>query len=142
MTLDALIGLYEQSIQGRASHTQPTRKSIIRVFRSSWKHGFDIPVRSITKGQIRLWLTEQESRMKKSSFNEYIRFVRHLFVVALEHKAIADSPADDLKQSVGVGIHRPLARDFIAILNDHYATWREARAELNALPLGSATWKE
>jgi predicted metal-dependent hydrolase len=30
---------------------------------------------------------------------------------------------------------------FIAILNEHYPTWREARAELNELPLAAASWK-
>ena len=31
---------------------------------------------------------------------------------------------------------------FIAILDEHYPTWREARAELNALPLGAEVWRE
>jgi predicted metal-dependent hydrolase len=31
---------------------------------------------------------------------------------------------------------------FIAILTEHYPTWREARAELNDLPLVAETWKE
>ena len=31
---------------------------------------------------------------------------------------------------------------FIAILGEHYPTWREARAELNDLPLAAKTWKE
>lgn len=31
---------------------------------------------------------------------------------------------------------------FVALLNEHYPTWREARAELNELPLGSGAWKE
>lgn len=30
---------------------------------------------------------------------------------------------------------------FIEILGKHYPTWREARAELNELPLGAADWK-
>lgn len=30
---------------------------------------------------------------------------------------------------------------FIAILEKHYPTWREARAELNELPLSAETWK-
>ena len=30
---------------------------------------------------------------------------------------------------------------FIAILSEHYPTWREARAELNDLPLVAETWK-
>lgn len=29
---------------------------------------------------------------------------------------------------------------FVALLNEHYPSWREARAELNALPLGAETW--
>lgn len=31
---------------------------------------------------------------------------------------------------------------FIAILSKHYPTWREARAELNELPLTAEAWKE
>lgn len=31
---------------------------------------------------------------------------------------------------------------FIAILNEHYPSWREARAELNDLPLAAEVWKE
>lgn len=31
---------------------------------------------------------------------------------------------------------------FIALLDEHYPTWREARAELNALPLGAEEWAE
>jgi len=29
---------------------------------------------------------------------------------------------------------------FVAILDQHYPTWREARAELNELPLGAERW--
>ena len=31
---------------------------------------------------------------------------------------------------------------FVALLAQHYPTWREARAELNALPLAAEVWKE
>lgn len=31
---------------------------------------------------------------------------------------------------------------FISILEEHYPTWREARAELNELPLTAEVWKE
>ena len=30
---------------------------------------------------------------------------------------------------------------FVAILDDHYPTWREARVELNELPLSAESWK-
>ena len=31
---------------------------------------------------------------------------------------------------------------FVAILDEHYPTWREARAELNELPLAAEVWRE
>jgi len=31
---------------------------------------------------------------------------------------------------------------FIAILDEHYSSWREARGELNALPLAAEVWKD
>lgn len=32
--------------------------------------------------------------------------------------------------------------DFVALLNKHYPNWREARAELNELPLTAEVWRE
>jgi hypothetical protein len=40
MTLENLPGLYEQSIQGFAVHTQVTRKSILKKFKETRSHGF------------------------------------------------------------------------------------------------------
>lgn len=31
---------------------------------------------------------------------------------------------------------------FISLMNEHYPSWREARAELNDLPLGAEVWRE
>lgn len=31
---------------------------------------------------------------------------------------------------------------FLALMSEHYPTWREARAELNELPLGAESWRE
>jgi len=31
---------------------------------------------------------------------------------------------------------------FLALMNENYPTWREARVELNELPLGAVVWKE
>ena len=30
---------------------------------------------------------------------------------------------------------------FLSLLNKHYPAWREARAELNELPLGAESWR-
>jgi hypothetical protein len=39
-------------------------------------------------------------------------------------------------------IERKHSDRFIAILEKHYPSWREARAELNELPLAASVWKE
>jgi predicted metal-dependent hydrolase len=39
-------------------------------------------------------------------------------------------------------IERTHSDRFLAILGEHYPTWREARAELNELPLAAESWNE
>lgn len=42
-----------------------------------------------------------------------------------------------------VHLHEPTHSErFITLLQEHYPTWREARAELNELPLGAEQWRE
>jgi integrase len=120
MTLTELFALYEQSLQGFAKKTQGTRKSILKIFKSTWKHGLEMQVRAVTKGQLGIWLSEQRPRLKNSSFNEYTRFVRQLFEIALDHKAIGDSPAVDFKE---VRVEKPIRttpswENFLAIVNE------------------------
>jgi len=120
MTLGALLTLYEESIRGLAEHTQETRKSILAAFKKTWKHGLEIQLREVTKGQLRIWLSEHQSRLKNASFNEYLRFIRHLFAIALDHKVIGESPAADFKQ---VKVDKPIRQSpswdqFLAIVND------------------------
>src|SRR5712671_977473 len=105
LTLAGLLALYEQSIKGLAAHTQATRKSILKKFKESWKHGFDLRAGAVNRGQLSLWLSEHRARLKGSSYNEYVRFLRHVFVIALDHRAIADSPAAGFKQ---VRVEKPI----------------------------------
>ena len=105
MTLAALIALYEESIKGLAEHTQATRKSILKAFKETWKHGLDIQVRTVTTGQLKLWLSEHRSRLKNASHNEYVRFVRNLFTLAVDHKVISESPAAAFK---GLKVETPI----------------------------------
>jgi hypothetical protein len=39
-------------------------------------------------------------------------------------------------------IARTHSEHFLALMSKHYPAWREARAELNELPLGAAVWNE
>jgi predicted metal-dependent hydrolase len=34
------------------------------------------------------------------------------------------------------------SEQFLTLMSKHYPAWREARAELNELPLGAAVWNE
>jgi hypothetical protein len=56
MTLASLLGLYEQSIQGLAEHTQATRKSILKSFKETWTHGLEIQISAISTGHLQIWL--------------------------------------------------------------------------------------
>lgn len=47
---------------------------------------------------MKIWLSEQRSRLKNSSYNEYLRFLRHLFQIGVDHKVMAESPVAGLKQ--------------------------------------------
>ena len=118
MTLAALLQLYEQSIKGLGEHT--TRRSILKAFKESWRHGLEMQVGAVTKGQLRIWLSEQRVRLKNSSFNEYLRFIRHLFLIALDHKVIGDSPVAEFKQ---VKVEKPIRptptwEQFLEIVDD------------------------
>jgi integrase len=98
MTLEGLLALYEESIQGLAEHTRATRKSIVKRFKETWPHGLQMQVSAISAGQIQLWLSKHQARLKNSSYNEYLRFLRHLFTIAINHKVIAESPVMSFKQ--------------------------------------------
>ena len=120
MTLSELLAIYEQAIQGLAPHTQGTRKSILKIFKNTWKHGLEMGVAAVSKGQLGIWLSEQRARLKNSSFNEYTRFIRQVFEIALDHKAISDSPAADFKE---VRVEKPIRAtpswdDFLTIVGN------------------------
>lgn len=98
MSLDSLLKLYEENVCQYDAKTRKTRISILGIFRESWSHGFDVLVRKITQLDLELWLAGHRQRLKHSSFNEYVRFVRQLFEIAVKQKAIAASPAVSIKE--------------------------------------------
>lgn len=53
------------------------------------------------------------------------------------------APADWVVVHEMIHLMEPTHSDrFIAILTEHYPAWREARGELNDLPLAAEVWKE
>lgn len=95
MSLEHLLKLYEQSIQQYDKKTVQTRSSILKIFRGTWTEGFGLQVGDISTAKLEAWLAKQRKRLRKSSYNEYLRFLRQLFLLALKSEAIAVSPAGE-----------------------------------------------
>jgi len=120
LTLSELLKLYEVSLSQFDQKTQATRRSILKKFKESWDHGFEISVKTVTPAQIELWLAKHKARLKKVSLNEYIRFTRQLFALGLKARAIANSPAADFKLLRPETPVRatPTWKQFLAIVRD------------------------
>ncbi len=52
-----------------------------------------------------LWLGSRRAKLKNATYNEYARFLRQMFDLAVKLRAIADSPAATLR---GLGVESPI----------------------------------
>ena len=59
----------------------------------------------MSSGQLELWLAGRRPNIKNSTFNEYARFVRHLFDLAVKLRALPASPAAAIK---GLRVETPI----------------------------------
>jgi integrase len=105
MTLEELLRLYVERLGQYAPKTIASRQSILKIFKQTWPHGLNISVHSISTGQLELWLATRRPNFKNASYNEYARFLRHLFELALKFRVIATSPAASLK---GLRVETPI----------------------------------
>jgi integrase len=105
MTLEELLRLYEERLGQYAPKTVATRQSILKIFKHSWSHGLNVSVQSISTGQLQMWLAGKRTNFKNATYNEYARFLRHLFELALDFRVIAASPAAGLK---GLRVETPI----------------------------------
>jgi len=103
--LSELLRLYEERLDQYAPKTVATRKSILKIFKETWKFGFDVPVKKISTGQIELWLASRRAKMKNATYNEYARFVRHVFGLGVKLRVLSSSPAAEIK---GLRVEAPL----------------------------------
>jgi len=85
------------------------------------------------------WLYVQQMKTKWGSCNHHAGRIRL-------NTELVKKPRDLLEYVI---VHEMLhliesthSDRFISLLNKHYPTWREARAELNELPLGAEKWGE
>jgi len=96
MTLEELLRLYVEKLNQYAPKTIALRQSILKIFKQTWAHGLSISVHFISTGQLELWLAGRRANFKNASYDEYARFLRHLFELALKFRVIAKSPASSL----------------------------------------------
>ena len=97
MTLAGLLDIYQQNLKTLDTKTIETRESIVKRFKETWQGGLEIQVREITSNALRSWLGQHRDRLKKSSLNEYLRFLRQIFEAALHERVIAESPAAEIE---------------------------------------------
>ncbi|MGA2543059.1 MAG: hypothetical protein ABSG78_16020 [Verrucomicrobiota bacterium] len=76
MTLEELLRLYEERLGQYAPRTIATRRSIFKIFKKTWPYGLDLPVHSVSAGQLELWLASRRANFKNATSNEYARFLR------------------------------------------------------------------
>ncbi len=105
MTLSGLLTIYEESLNRYAGKTIATRKSILKIFRTTWTHGVDTALRDISTAQLEMWLGSRRQNLKNATYNEYARFVRHLFELAVKLRVLAESPAAAIK---GLKLETPI----------------------------------
>lgn len=102
---------------------------------------------SVLPGMIRKWETRLGVRVKsyflqrmKTKWGSCNSRARHIRL----NTELVKKPKDLLEYVLVhemVHLIAPTHSDrFVALLTQHYPTWREARAELNALPLGAERW--
>ena len=105
MTLEELLRLYDDGLTRYAPKTAATRRSILKIFKETWELGLDIPLKTVSVGQIELWLAARRSHFKNATYNEYARFIRHVFELAVKLRALPASPAEEIK---GLKVETPI----------------------------------
>jgi hypothetical protein len=105
MTLEELLKKYDESLGRYASKTAATRRSILKIFKETWTLGLGLQLKSISAGQIELWLGARRVNFKNATYNEYARFIRHVFELAVKLRALPSSPVEEIK---GLKVETPI----------------------------------
>jgi hypothetical protein len=92
ITLNELLGKFVGINQGKAAKTKETNASIIKIFKATWKHGFDILVADIRPSHLNEWLAQHEGRLKNTTYNRYAGLLKQLFEIAVNDRIISVSP--------------------------------------------------
>ncbi len=98
LSVSALADRYLESIAYLDDKTVRTRKSIAKQFKATWPGGMDQAIQSVRASEIHTWLGMHSGRIGKATLNEYLRFVRKMFELALNDRMVMENPAATIKQ--------------------------------------------
>lgn len=96
-TLEALIGKFVAINQGKAAKTRATNQSIINQLKATWKFGLSLRVVDVKPSHLNEWLAVHEGRLKNTSYNRYVGFLKQLFEIAVTDRVISVSPVEGIK---------------------------------------------
>ena len=95
LTLRDLCTRYLATIKSQAKTTVSLKTTVIERLLATFQPGPEIRVSKIKPSDLKAWIAGYE--FGYSSYNHYAQVVKALFEIAVEDKAIVDSPAKDLK---------------------------------------------
>lgn len=78
--------------RGKSEKTKATNKSILNIFKTTWKQGLDIRVSEIKPSHLNEWLAQHEARIKNTTYNRYATLLKQLFEIAVNDRMISESP--------------------------------------------------
>ena len=126
----------------RPGSDQAKRASIIHQWHKSLLHEFVPPLISKWEPKLGVHVAAYFLQRMKTKWGSCNHEARHIRL----NTELVKKPKDLVEYVVVhemVHLIEPTHSDrFISILTNHYPTWREARAELNELPLAAEVWKE
>ena len=95
-TLDALIDKFLAMNKGKAAKTQATNQSIVNQFKTTWSFGLNLRVVDVKPSHLNEWLALHEGRLKNTSYNRYVGFLKQLFEIALSDRILSKSPVAEI----------------------------------------------
>ncbi|MBM3832793.1 MAG: hypothetical protein FJ403_05875 [Verrucomicrobia bacterium] len=97
ITIEELVSKYLDSIQYLDTKTIKTRSAIAKQFKETWPSGISQQVRDAKPSHVATWLGKHRERLSKATFNEYLRFAKKLFELAINDRIIIENPAEGIK---------------------------------------------
>lgn len=96
-TLKEIIEKTVASNKGKSETTQKALASVIKCFRKTWRYGLDMQVRNVRPSQLDEWLAMHEPRLRNTSYNRFLGFIKQFFELAVKDRIIPESPCKYLK---------------------------------------------